>query len=211
MNEEGYLFLTDELPPDHLRRCQHLPGRSRRRVVAGIAASLTWPRSECLMRSGARRSRQSCRLVEKGSRHRGAGVRADQLHSTRLAHFKCRVPSISWTGYRGKIRERSSSGNYRALSGGSRKQPFPNQPFPNQPVRRALTWHLRRTHRRHHRGGSWHRARDALEFASQGAKIVVNDLGAEVDGTGSSAGPAGEVVTRSGAWAGGGGRWRRRQ
>jgi NAD(P)-dependent dehydrogenase (short-subunit alcohol dehydrogenase family) len=34
----------------------------------------------------------------------------------------------------------------------------------------------------------------ALEFASQGAKIVVNDLGAQVDGTGSSAGPAGEVV-----------------
>src|ERR1700728_4385687 len=34
----------------------------------------------------------------------------------------------------------------------------------------------------------------ALEFASQGAKIVVNDLGAEVDGTGSSGGPAGEVV-----------------
>ena len=34
----------------------------------------------------------------------------------------------------------------------------------------------------------------ALEFASQGAKIVVNDLGSEVDGTGSSAGPAGEVV-----------------
>jgi NAD(P)-dependent dehydrogenase (short-subunit alcohol dehydrogenase family) len=34
----------------------------------------------------------------------------------------------------------------------------------------------------------------ALEFASQGAKVVVNDLGAEVDGSGSSAGPAGEVV-----------------
>ena len=34
----------------------------------------------------------------------------------------------------------------------------------------------------------------ALEFASEGAKIVVNDLGAEIDGTGSSAGPAGEVV-----------------
>ncbi len=34
----------------------------------------------------------------------------------------------------------------------------------------------------------------ALEFASQGAKIVVNDLGAEVDGTGNSADPAGEVV-----------------
>jgi NAD(P)-dependent dehydrogenase (short-subunit alcohol dehydrogenase family) len=34
----------------------------------------------------------------------------------------------------------------------------------------------------------------ALEFAHQGAKIVVNDLGAEVDGTGSSAGPVGEVV-----------------
>lgn len=34
----------------------------------------------------------------------------------------------------------------------------------------------------------------ALEFARQGAKVVVNDLGAEVDGTGSSAGPAGDVV-----------------
>src|SRR5437588_12918147 len=34
----------------------------------------------------------------------------------------------------------------------------------------------------------------ALEFAHQGAKVVVNDLGAEVDGTGSSDGPVGEVV-----------------
>ncbi|MEV8566980.1 SDR family oxidoreductase [Streptomyces sp. NPDC051322] len=34
----------------------------------------------------------------------------------------------------------------------------------------------------------------ALEFARQGAKVVVNDLGAEVDGTGASSGPAGEVV-----------------
>ena len=34
----------------------------------------------------------------------------------------------------------------------------------------------------------------ALEFARQGAKLVVNDLGAEVDGTGRSEGPAGEVV-----------------
>jgi NAD(P)-dependent dehydrogenase (short-subunit alcohol dehydrogenase family) len=34
----------------------------------------------------------------------------------------------------------------------------------------------------------------ALEFARQGAKVVVNDLGAQVDGTGSSTGPAGEVV-----------------
>jgi NAD(P)-dependent dehydrogenase (short-subunit alcohol dehydrogenase family) len=34
----------------------------------------------------------------------------------------------------------------------------------------------------------------ALEFARQGAKVVVNDLGAKVDGTGSSLGPAGEVV-----------------
>jgi NAD(P)-dependent dehydrogenase (short-subunit alcohol dehydrogenase family) len=34
----------------------------------------------------------------------------------------------------------------------------------------------------------------ALEFARQGAKVVVNDLGAEVDGTGGSPGPAGEVV-----------------
>jgi len=34
----------------------------------------------------------------------------------------------------------------------------------------------------------------ALEFARQGAKVVVNDVGAEVDGSGSSDGPAGEVV-----------------
>src|ERR1700729_2530997 len=34
----------------------------------------------------------------------------------------------------------------------------------------------------------------ALELARQGAKVVVNDLGAEVDGEGRSAGPAGEVV-----------------
>ena len=34
----------------------------------------------------------------------------------------------------------------------------------------------------------------ALEFARQGAKLVVNDLGAEIDGTGGGAGPAGEVV-----------------
>ena len=34
----------------------------------------------------------------------------------------------------------------------------------------------------------------AIEFARQGAKVVVNDLGAEVDGTGGSTGPAGEVV-----------------
>jgi NAD(P)-dependent dehydrogenase (short-subunit alcohol dehydrogenase family) len=34
----------------------------------------------------------------------------------------------------------------------------------------------------------------ALAFARQGAKVVVNDLGAEPDGSGSSPGPAGEVV-----------------
>jgi NAD(P)-dependent dehydrogenase (short-subunit alcohol dehydrogenase family) len=34
----------------------------------------------------------------------------------------------------------------------------------------------------------------ALEFARQGAKVVVNDLGAEVDGSGRSTGPASEVV-----------------
>lgn len=34
----------------------------------------------------------------------------------------------------------------------------------------------------------------ALEFARQGARVVVNDLGAEVDGSGGSQGPAGEVV-----------------
>jgi NAD(P)-dependent dehydrogenase (short-subunit alcohol dehydrogenase family) len=34
----------------------------------------------------------------------------------------------------------------------------------------------------------------ALEFAQQGAKVVVNDLGVEADGQGGSEGPAGEVV-----------------
>jgi NAD(P)-dependent dehydrogenase (short-subunit alcohol dehydrogenase family) len=34
----------------------------------------------------------------------------------------------------------------------------------------------------------------ALEFARQGARVVVNDLGAELDGAGSSTGPAGDVV-----------------
>ncbi len=34
----------------------------------------------------------------------------------------------------------------------------------------------------------------ALEFARHGAKVVVNDIGASVDGTGTSHGPAGEVV-----------------
>jgi NAD(P)-dependent dehydrogenase (short-subunit alcohol dehydrogenase family) len=35
----------------------------------------------------------------------------------------------------------------------------------------------------------------ALEFASQGAKVVVNDLGAKMDGTGADGGPANEVVS----------------
>src|SRR3954452_5545760 len=34
----------------------------------------------------------------------------------------------------------------------------------------------------------------ALEFAREGAKVVVNDVGAELDGSGGSTGPAGEVV-----------------
>jgi NAD(P)-dependent dehydrogenase (short-subunit alcohol dehydrogenase family) len=34
----------------------------------------------------------------------------------------------------------------------------------------------------------------ALEFGRQGARVLVNDLGAAVDGTGSSTGPAGAVV-----------------
>ncbi|MQA84512.1 MAG: SDR family NAD(P)-dependent oxidoreductase [Streptosporangiales bacterium] len=42
----------------------------------------------------------------------------------------------------------------------------------------------------------------ALEFARQGAKVIVNDLGAEVDGTGSSTGPAGEVVEQIRAMGG---------
>jgi NAD(P)-dependent dehydrogenase (short-subunit alcohol dehydrogenase family) len=35
----------------------------------------------------------------------------------------------------------------------------------------------------------------ALEFARQGAKVVVNDIGAELDGTGESGSPASEVVS----------------
>lgn len=34
----------------------------------------------------------------------------------------------------------------------------------------------------------------ALAFAAEGARVVVNDLGGEVDGSGASSGPAGEVV-----------------
>ena len=34
----------------------------------------------------------------------------------------------------------------------------------------------------------------ALEFARQGARVVVNDIGAELDGRGASASPAAEVV-----------------
>jgi NAD(P)-dependent dehydrogenase (short-subunit alcohol dehydrogenase family) len=34
----------------------------------------------------------------------------------------------------------------------------------------------------------------ALEFAAEGAKVVVNDLGVELDGSGGGNGPAGEVV-----------------
>ena len=42
----------------------------------------------------------------------------------------------------------------------------------------------------------------ALELARQGAKVVVNDLGVEVDGEGSSEGPAGDVVDSSDAAGG---------
>src|SRR2546421_10978105 len=34
----------------------------------------------------------------------------------------------------------------------------------------------------------------ALELARQGARVVVNDLGTELDGRGVSSGPAGEVI-----------------
>src|ERR1700682_4659334 len=36
----------------------------------------------------------------------------------------------------------------------------------------------------------------ALALARQGARVVINDIGAELDGSGSSTGPAGEVVDR---------------
>src|SRR5688572_30398472 len=34
----------------------------------------------------------------------------------------------------------------------------------------------------------------AIELARQGAKVVVNDVGTELDGSGGGSGPAGEVV-----------------
>ncbi len=42
----------------------------------------------------------------------------------------------------------------------------------------------------------------ALAFAAEGAKVVVNDLGAELDGSGGSTGPAGEVVDQIRAMGG---------
>jgi len=42
----------------------------------------------------------------------------------------------------------------------------------------------------------------ALEFARQGARVVVNDVGAELDGAGVSHGPAGEVVEAIAAMGG---------
>jgi NAD(P)-dependent dehydrogenase (short-subunit alcohol dehydrogenase family) len=42
----------------------------------------------------------------------------------------------------------------------------------------------------------------ALEFAAQGAKVVVNDNGGEVDGTGGSTGPAQDVVAEIAAMGG---------
>jgi NAD(P)-dependent dehydrogenase (short-subunit alcohol dehydrogenase family) len=42
----------------------------------------------------------------------------------------------------------------------------------------------------------------ALAFAREGATVVVNDMGAELDGTGSSSGPAGEVVDQIRAMGG---------
>jgi NAD(P)-dependent dehydrogenase (short-subunit alcohol dehydrogenase family) len=42
----------------------------------------------------------------------------------------------------------------------------------------------------------------ALEFAREGARVVVNDLGVERDGTGTSAGPAQHVVDEIGALGG---------
>ncbi|HEX4162914.1 MAG TPA: SDR family NAD(P)-dependent oxidoreductase, partial [Acidimicrobiales bacterium] len=42
----------------------------------------------------------------------------------------------------------------------------------------------------------------ALLFAREGAKVVINDLGGEMDGSGSSTGPAGEVVNEIRAMGG---------
>src|SRR5665213_228472 len=42
----------------------------------------------------------------------------------------------------------------------------------------------------------------ALEFARQGAKVVVNDLGVAMDGEGASSGPAADVVKEIQAFGG---------
>src|SRR5215813_7321096 len=42
----------------------------------------------------------------------------------------------------------------------------------------------------------------ALAFAREGATLIVNDIGAELDGTGSSSGPAGEVLNQIRAMGG---------
>lgn len=42
----------------------------------------------------------------------------------------------------------------------------------------------------------------ALEFARQGARVIVNDVGADLDGSGGSSGPAGEVVDQIRAMGG---------
>jgi NAD(P)-dependent dehydrogenase (short-subunit alcohol dehydrogenase family) len=51
-------------------------------------------------------------------------------------------------------------------------------------------------------GGRGIGAEHAMEFARQGARVVVNDLGGAPDGSGSDAGPAAEVVERITAMGG---------
>ena len=61
-------------------------------------------------------------------------------------------------------------------------------------MREAGERDLRGQSRCDHRGGTGDRRSHALEFARQGARVVVNDLGTAPDGGGTSSGPAHDVV-----------------
>ena len=155
-------------------------------------------------RRGVGRDRAGGRAAGRGCRGRTTSWPSELLAfcRDRLAHFKCpravdfvrELPREDT----GKIFKRKLRDHYREAQS------------------RGVTAAQRRGHSgvdarvQDQRSESWESVRDgssssaaagrgigrehALAFAREGAKLVVNDLGAEIDGTGSSTGPAGEVV-----------------